>query len=48
MLFDGFIVRDDCIGSWDALRNHPNVKRVVSLPREWLLYEFHHELFRDP
>jgi hypothetical protein len=48
MLFDGFIVRDDCIASWDAVRSHPNVKHVVSLPRDWLFYEFHHELFSDP
>jgi len=48
MLYDGFIVRDDCILDWETVKNHPNVKNAVKLPRDWLLYEFHHELFNDP
>jgi hypothetical protein len=47
MQFDGFIVRDDCVASVDAVRSHPKVKNLLMLPRNWLLYEFHDELFRD-
>jgi hypothetical protein len=47
-LFDTFIARNDCILGMRALRSHPNVRHVTLLPRDWVLYEFHHELFQDP
>ncbi len=46
--FDTFVVQSDCISSIDAVRSHPNVKNVIELPKEWVLYEFHHALFDDP
>jgi len=30
-----------------AVERHPNVKHVLRLPRDWVFYEFHHELFKD-
>jgi hypothetical protein len=47
-LFDSFVARRDCVVSLDALQSHPSVKRVICLPREWILYEFYHELLQDP
>lgn len=47
-LFDGFIAGIDCTVGLEALRDHPNVKCVTRLPRQWVLYEFHDELFKDP
>lgn len=32
----------------DAVKAHPNVRRVQPLPRGWVLYEYHDALFRDP
>ena len=46
--FDCFIVRDNCAVSVEALQAHPNIRRLVMLPRNWLLYEFHDDLFQDP
>jgi len=47
-LFDVFVARQDCVVSLDAVKRHPNVKRVISLPREWILYEFYDDLLQDP
>lgn len=47
-LFDIFVVRQDCITSLEAVKNHPKVKRVTLLPRDWLFYEFHDALLQDP
>ena len=47
-MFDTFIVRTDCIIATEDLNAHPNVRSIISLPRGWLLYEFHHPLFQDP
>lgn len=46
--FDTFIARGNCLLSVEAVRRHPNVRGVISLPRNWILYEFHHELFQEP
>jgi hypothetical protein len=46
--FDTYIFRRDCLTDPDALASHPNVKNVIVLPRDWILYEFHHALFEDP
>jgi hypothetical protein len=46
--FDTFVVRDDCVIDLNALQRHPNVQHVLRMPRGWVVYEFHHELFRDP
>lgn len=48
MSFDTFIARENCIVDIGVLQKHPNVKRFTPLPRNWVLYEFHHELFKDP
>jgi hypothetical protein len=32
----------------EALERQPNVKHVLRLPRNWVFYEFHHGLFKDP
>jgi hypothetical protein len=48
MKFDAFVVRDDCINDLETLSNHANVRQVTRLPRDWVLYEFHHDLFKDP
>lgn len=47
-LFDVFVARGDCVVSLDALKSHPSVKRVTSLPRDWIFYEFYDELLQDP
>lgn len=47
-MFDSFIAGTDCITALEDLRRHPNVRNVTRLPRDWLLYEFHHPLFQDP
>jgi hypothetical protein len=31
-----------------VLQKNPNVKHFTHLPRNWVLYEFHHDLFKDP
>ena len=46
--FDSFVAREDCLEDLAAVRVHPNVKHLVRLPRDWVFYEFHHELFKDP
>ena len=47
-MFDGYIARANCIASIDVLAAHPNVRGLVRFPRNWVMYEFHHELFSDP
>ena len=47
-LFDSFLVREDCLTAPDQLQQHANVQHMLRLPRGWVLYEFHHELFQDP
>jgi hypothetical protein len=47
-LFDSFLVREDCVKDLKTLEQQPNVKHVLRLPRDWIFYEFHHELFKDP
>lgn len=46
--FDSFLVRDDCVTELKTLDQQPNVEHVVRLPRGWVFYECHHELFEDP
>jgi hypothetical protein len=46
--FDTFIVRDDCVIDLNALQRHPNVQHLIRMPQGWVVYEFHHELFKDP
>lgn len=46
--FDSYVVRTDCVDSVDAIQSHPNVQGVIQFPEGWMLYEFHHDLFRDP
>lgn len=46
--FNTYIFRRDCLTDADALATHPNVRNVIVLPRDWILYEFHHALFEDP
>ena len=48
MDFDAFVVRDNCIKDLEAVGSHANVRHVTRLPRDWVLYEFHHALFKDP
>jgi hypothetical protein len=48
MRFDTFVVRDDCINDLETVRSHANVRHVTRLPCDWVLYEFHHDLFKDP
>lgn len=47
-LFDSFLVREDCLTAPDQLQQHANVQHMLRLPRGWVFYEFHHELFQDP
>lgn len=47
-MFDSFIACAECIRSLEDIRSHSNVKNLRSLPRGWVFYEFHHELFDDP
>ena len=46
--FDAFIARDDCVIDLNVLQGHPNVQHLIRMPRGWVVYEFHHELFEDP
>jgi len=46
-LFDTFLACRDCIVGMETLGLHPNVKRIIPLPRDWILYEFHNNLFED-
>ncbi|HUJ41019.1 MAG TPA: hypothetical protein VLW54_10760 [Candidatus Acidoferrales bacterium] len=45
---DCYIVRTDCVECVQTVGEHPNVRQLTALPRDWILYEFHHEIFRDP
>lgn len=47
-LFDSFIARGDCLEDLGTILRHPNVKHLIRLPRDWVFYEFHHDLFKDP
>ena len=46
--FDSFVAREDCLEDLDVIQAQPNVKHLMRLPRGWVFYEFHHELFKDP
>jgi len=46
--FDSFVARKDCLEDLDVIQAQPNVKHLIRLPRDWVFYEFHHELFKDP
>lgn len=45
--FDAFIARDDSVIDLHMLQQHPNVHHLIRMPRGWIVYEFHHELFKD-
>lgn len=46
--FDAFIAHEDCVIDLNVLQRHPNVQHLIRMPRGWVVYEFHHELFKDP
>jgi hypothetical protein len=47
-LFDSFVTCDECLRDVEALAGEPSVRHVIRMPRGWLVYEFHHDLFGDP
>lgn len=47
-LFDSFVAREDCLENLDVIRAQPYVKHLIRMPRDWVFYEYHHQLFKDP